>query len=76
MTDVSHLPETKLSFLGLTPTVEYSEEFRFGFAVHEYIVDVDFAYFVSKSVGDFVLHTELKVRASSFQSHSNPCQST
>ena len=71
MTNVSHLPETKLSFFGVDT---YGRgEFRFGFAVHEYIVDVDFAYFVSKSVGDFVLHTELKVRASSFQSHSNPC---
>jgi hypothetical protein len=41
--------------------------------VYEYIVDVYFAYAVNKSVEDLVLHTALKVRASSFQSHSNPC---
>ena len=53
--------------------LDVTEELRFGFAVYEYIVDVYLAYFVSKSVEDLVLHTALKVRASSFQSHSNPC---
>ena len=39
---------------------DVTEELRFGFSVN-------------KSVEDLVLHTALKVRASSFQSHSNPC---
>ncbi len=76
MTDVFDLWETKLGSLGADSDVrsakalEYfsdvTEELRFGFAVYEYIA-------VNKSVGDLVLHTALKVRASSFQSHSNPC---
>ena len=52
---------------------DVTEELRFEFAVYEYIVDVYFAYSVNKSVEDLVLHTALKVRARSFQSHSNPC---
>ena len=80
---VFDLWETKLGLLGVDSDVlsakalEYfsdmTEELRFGFVVYEYIVDVYFAYFVSKSVEDLVQHTALKVRASSFQSHSNPC---
>jgi len=83
VTDVFHLRETKLGFLGVDSDIlsakalEYSsdvtEELRFGFAVYEYIVDVYFAYLINKSVEDLVLHTALKVRARSFQSHSNPC---
>ncbi len=37
----------------------------------EHIVDVDLAYFVDQAVKDLVLHSALKVRASSFQSHGN-----
>ncbi len=76
MTGVFDLWETKLGSLGVDSDVrsaqalEYlsdvTEELRFGFAVYEYIA-------VNKSVEDLVRHTELKVRASSFQSHSNPC---
>ena len=83
VTDVFDPWETKRGLLGVESDVrsakalEYlsdvTEELRFGFAVYEYIVDVYFAYFVSKSVEDLVQHTALKVRASSFQSHSNPC---
>ena len=83
VTDVFDPWETKRGLLGVDSDVrsakalEYlsnvTEELRFGFAMYEYIVDVYFAYFVSKSVEDLVLHTALKVRASSFQSHSNPC---
>ena len=51
---------------------DVTEELRFGFAVYEYIVDVYFAYSVNKSVEDLVLHTALKVRARSFQSHQLP----
>ena len=82
VTNVFNLRETKLDFLGVDSDIlsakalEYSsdvmEELRFGFAVYEYIVDVYFAYFVHKSIEDLVLHTVLKVRARSFQSHSNP----
>ena len=82
MTDVFNLWETKFSLLGVDSDVlgakalEYlsdvTEELRFGFAVYEYIVDVYLAYSVNKSVEDLVLHTALKVRTSSFQSHSNP----
>ena len=83
MTNVFDLWETKLCFLGVDSDIlsakalEYSsdvtEELRFGFAVYEYIVDVYFAYFVNTSIEDLVLHAALKVRARSFQSHSNPC---
>ena len=82
--DVFDLRGTKLGFLGVgsdilsAKALEYSSdvtgELHFGFAVYEYIVDVYFAYFVNKSVEDLVLHTALKVRARSFQSHGNPCQ--
>ena len=81
MTNVFDLRETKLCFLGVdsdtlsAKALEYSsdvtEELRFGFAEYEYIVDVYLAYSVNKSIEDLVLHTALKVRASSFQSHSN-----
>ena len=60
-------------FLGLTATFlarrrsNTGEEVWVGFAVYEYIVDVYFAYLVDKAVEDLVLHTALKVRASSFQ---------
>ena len=83
VTDVFDHWETKRGLLGVESDVrsakalEYlsdvTEELRFGFAVYEYIVDVYFAYSVNKSVEDLVLHTALKVKASSFQSHSNPC---
>ena len=83
VTDVFNLWETKLCFLGVDSDIlsakalEYSsditEELRVGFAVYEYIVDVYLADFVNKSIEDLVLHTALKVRARSFQSHSNPC---
>ena len=83
MTNVFNLWETKFSLLGVDSDVlsakalEYlsdvTEELRFRFAVYKYIADVYFAYTVNKSVEDLVLHTALKVRASSFQSHSNPC---
>ncbi len=75
MTDVFDLWETKLDSLGVDSDVRSAKvleylsdvkELRFGFAVYEYIA-------VNKSVEDLVLHTALKVRASSFQSHSNPC---
>jgi hypothetical protein len=62
VTDVFDLWETKLCFLGVDSDIlsakalEYSsdvtEEPRFGFAVYEYIIDVYFAYFVYKSVGN------------------------
>ena len=62
MTDVFDLWETKLCFLRVDSDIlsakalEYSsdvtEEPRFGFAVYEYIIDVYFAYFVYKSVGN------------------------
>ncbi len=80
MTNVFDL---RLGFLGVDSDIlsakalEYSsditEEFRVGFAVYEYIIDVYFAYFVNKCFEDLVLHTALKVRARSFQSNSNPC---
>ena len=83
MTDVFNLCETKLGLLGVDSDVrsakaleclsDVTEELRFEFAVYEYIVDVYFAYSVNKSVEDLALHTALKVRASSFQSQSNPC---
>ena len=83
VTDVFDPWETKRGLLEVESDVrsakalEYlsdvTEELRFGFAVYEYIVDVYFAYSKDKSVDDLVLHTALKVRASSFQSHSNPC---
>ena len=83
MTNVFDLWETKLCFLGVDSDIlsakalEYSsditEELRFGFAVYEYIVDVYLADFINKSIEDLVLHTALKVRTRSFQSHSNPC---
>ncbi len=76
MTNVFDLWETKLGSLGVDSDVrsaqalEYlsdvTEELHFGFAVYEYIA-------VNKSVEDLALHTALKVRASSFRSHSNPC---
>jgi hypothetical protein len=49
------------------------EEVWIGFAVYEYIVGVYFAYLVDKAIENLLLHTALKVRTSSFQSHSNPC---
>ena len=65
MTDVFDLWETKLGFLGvdsdiLSPkALEYSsdvtEEFRVGFTVYEYIIDVN------KSIEDLVLHTATHV---------------
>ena len=83
VTDVFDPWETKRGLFGVESDVrsakaleslsDVTEELRFGFAVYEYVVDVYFAYFVSKSVEDLVQHTALKVRASSFQSHSNPC---
>ena len=83
MTDVFDLLETQLCFPGVdcdllsAKALKHSscvgEEVWFGFAVYEYIVDVYFAYLVDKTVKDLVLQTALKVRASSFQSHSNPC---
>ena len=82
MTDVFDLLETQLCFSGVdsdllsAKALEHSscvgEEVGVGFAVYEYIVDVYFAYLVDKAVKDLVLHAALKVRASSFQSHSNP----
>ena len=42
-----------------------------GFAMDEYIVDVDLAYFIDQAVKDLALHSALKVRASYFQSHGN-----
>ena len=83
MTDVFDLLETQFGFPGVdsnllrAQALEHSpcvgEEVGVGLVVYEYIVDVDFANFVDKSLDDLVLHTALKVRASSFQSHSNPC---
>jgi hypothetical protein len=83
VTDVFDLLETQFGFPGVdsdllrAQALEHSpcvgEEVGVGLAVYEYIVDVDFANFVDKSLEDLVLHTALKVRASSFQSHSNPC---
>ena len=69
VTDIFDLRETKLSFRGVDSDVLVG---RFGFVVYEYIVDVYFACFVNKSGEDLVLHTALKVWASSFQSHSKP----
>ena len=75
--------ETQLCFPGVDSDIlsakalkyssDVTEELRFGLAVYEYVVDVYLACFVNKSVEDLVLHAALKVRASSFQSHSNPC---
>ena len=83
VTDVFDLWETKLCFLGVESEIlsakalEYpsdiTEELRVGFAVYEYIIDVYLADFINKSIEDLVLHTALKVRTRSFQSHSNPC---
>jgi hypothetical protein len=83
VTNVFDLRETKLCFLGVDSDIlsakalEYAsnvtEKLRFGFAVYEYIVDVYLADFINKSIEDLVLHTALKVRTRSFQSHSNPC---
>ena len=80
MTNVFDLNETQFGFPGvdsdllraqaLETSLCVGEEVWVGFAVYEYIVD---AYFVDKAFEDLVLHTVLKVRASSFQSHSNPC---
>ena len=78
VTDIFDLRETKLGFLGVDSDIlsakalkyssDVTEDFRFGFAVYEYIVEVYFTYFINKSIEDLVLHT-----ARSFQSHSNPC---
>ena len=62
-----------LSAKALEYSSDVTEELRIRSAVYEYITDVYFAYSVNKSIEDLVLHTALKVRASSFQSHSNPC---
>ena len=82
MTDVFDLFETQFGFPGVdsdllsAKALEHSscvgEEVLIGFAVYEYIVDVYFAYLVDKAVENLVLHTALKVRASSFQSHRPP----
>ena len=76
LTDVFDLLEIQFGFPGVdsdllrAQALEHSlcvgEEVWVGFA---YIVDVYFA------IEDLVLHTALKVRTSSFQSHSNPCRS-
>ena len=83
MANVFDLLETQLCFPGVdsdlfsAKALEHSscigEEVFIGLAVYEYIVDVYFAYLVDRAVKDLVLHAALKVRASSFQSHSNPC---
>ena len=62
-----------LSAKALEYLSDVTEELRFGFAVHEYVAYVYLVYSANKSVEDLVLHTALKVRASSFQSQSNPC---
>ncbi len=62
-----------LSAKALEYSSNVTEELRIGFAVYEYIVDVYLADFINKSIEDLVLHTALKVRTRSFQSHGNPC---
>ena len=80
MTDVFNLLETQFGFSGVdsnflvAKAIQHSacviEILWLRFFVDEHIVDVDLAYFVDQA--DLVLHTALKVKASSFQSHGNP----
>ncbi len=73
MTNVFDLRETKLCFLGVDSDILSAKALEYSSDVTEYIVDVYLADFVNKSIEDLVLHTALKVRTRSFQSHSNPC---
>ena len=64
------------SNLLIAKAIEHStcviEKLWIRFAVDEYIIDVDIAYFVDHAVKDLVLHSALKVRSGPSQSHGNP----
>ena len=82
MTNVFDLREAEFGLPGVGAHVvlaksfedlaEIGEECLWVGGVYEYIIDVYFAYAIDKSYEDLVRHTALKVRASSFQSHSHP----
>jgi hypothetical protein len=81
VTNVFNFCETQFYFPGVDSNVLIEQaikhttcvikKFWIRLAMDEYIVDVDLVYFIDQAVKDLVLHSALKVRASSFQSHGN-----
>jgi hypothetical protein len=73
VTNVFNLCETQFRFTGINSKGGQTRAVKLwiGFAVDEYTVDVDLAYFIDQAVKDLVLHSALKARTGSYQSHDN-----